>query len=130
MADEKRNLLDRLTLEQRDRLHALSSSISHDKLTISFSLDERDGFGRKRSSFYSLTVSRDSQGEPSESKRGFSGEEARLVRCLVAKQVVSTVYDDAVKRNMMTRSQASEELGPILKAYDVHIATLLEGEGT
>jgi hypothetical protein len=130
MTDEKKSLLERLTPEQRDRLQALVTTISYDKLTVSFSLDDRDSTGRKRSAFYSLTVSRDAREETAEKRvPGFSVDETRVVRCLLSKQVVSTVYDDAVKRGMLPRSQAGEELRPILEAYDVHIAKLLAGEG-
>jgi hypothetical protein len=124
MPDEKKSPLEQLTPEQQARLQNLSADISYDKLTVSFSLDERDLTGRKRSSFFSLGVSR--KGSP-DGPLGFTQDEIRVVRCLVSKQVVATVYDDAVKRGMLPRALANGELRPILDAYDSHIAKLMEG---
>lgn len=125
---EKKSLSDRLTPEQRARLANLSAEISYDRITVSFSIDERDANGRKRSAFYSLGVSRKAP-DDSDSPVGFTADEQRLVRCIVSKQVVSVVYDDAVKRGMLNGSAAKDELRPILEAYDSHIAKLLAGEG-
>jgi hypothetical protein len=126
-AAKKLDPFDRLTPEQKARLQGLSSEISFDRLTVSFSLEGRDGNGFKRSSFFSLGCSRKT--DESAKAEGFSQEEIRVVRCVVSKQVVSTVYDDAVKRGLMSRSQAGEELRPILESYDNHIVRLLSGEG-
>lgn len=98
-------------------------------MTVSFSIDERDANGRKRSAFYSLTVSRkEDEGETKRSPSGFTGDEVRLVRAIISKQVVATVYDDAVKRGMLPGGLAKDELGPILNAYDATIAKHLSGE--
>ena len=125
--NEKKSLFDRLTPEQRARLQNLSADISFDRITVSFSLDEKDMNGRKRSAFYSLGCSRKATDE-TDSPVGFNQEEIRLVRCVISKQVVATVYDDAVKRGMLNGSSAKDELRPILEAYDNQIARLLAGE--
>lgn len=78
------------------------------------------------SAFYSTTVRR-REGDGVE-QPGFTPEEARLVRLVVSKQVVSTVYDDAVARRMMTPGQAQEELPAILDSYDRRLAHLLAKE--
>jgi len=126
-ATKKLELFERLSPEQKAKLQALTAEISYDKLTVSFSVEGRDFNGNKRSAFFSLGCSR-KPGEDSQAP-GFSQDEMRLVRCVVSKQVVSTVYDDAVKRGIMPRGQASEELRPIVEAYDNHILKLLSGEG-
>src|SRR5271155_1088126 len=107
---EKKTLLERLTSKQVARLNNLSSEIRHDRITVSFSIDARDEQGRKMSVFYADTVSR--KGDYPEVAVGFSNEEIRLVRLLVAKSVVSIVYDEAVFKHMFTAAQAAEELKP------------------
>lgn len=115
----------KLSPKQQARLQALTAEIVHDRITVSFSIDERDS-GRKQSAFYSTTVRRrehDGNEQP-----GFSTDEARLIRLVLSKQVVSTVYDDAVARRMMAPGQAQEELSLILENYDRRLAHLLAKE--
>jgi hypothetical protein len=104
----------------------LTAEILHDRITVSFSIDERDGSGRKLSSFYSTTVRR-REGDGVE-QGGFTPEDARLIRLVLSKQVVSTVYDDAVARRMMPPVQAQEELSLILENYDRRLTRLLAKE--
>lgn len=125
---EKKTLLERLTPKQVTRLNNLSSEIRHDRITVSFSIDARDEQGRKMSVFYADTVSR--KGNDPEMPLGFTNEEVRLVRLLVAKSVVSIVYDEAVFKRMFTAAQAMDELKPIQEAYDARIAKLLSDEGS
>ena len=121
MSDPK-SLAERLTQEQRDHLAGVASSISHEGLTTSFSLEGRDTLtGMKKSCFLSLKVARgDGQGP------GWVQEDMRLVRCLLSKEVVAAVYDDAVRRRMMDPPEATERLRPILAAYDSQIVKILE----
>ncbi len=83
--------------------------------------------GMKRSAFFSVGCSRKAT-DDSDAPVGFSMEEMRIVRCVVSKQVIATVYDDAVKRGIINKAQAGEELRPILEAYDNHVVKILAGE--
>lgn len=136
--DEKQNPFESLSPEQRQRLANLSADISYDRITVSFSLEQRDETGRKMSCFLSLRAGRKprngqdadtSAADPKVPGNGaFSQDEARIVRLLVSKQVVAAVYDDAVKRRILSTGQAADELKPILTAYDGHLAKLVTGE--
>ena len=102
----------KLSPKQQARLQALTAEIVHDRITVSFSIDERDS-GRKQSAFYSTTVRRrehDGNEQP-----GFSTDEARLIRLVLA-------------RRMMAPGQAQEELSLILENYDRRLAHLLAKE--
>lgn len=125
---ERRTLSDRLTPEQKARLQSLVVQMEHERITVAFSIDDRDPNGRKQSAFYSDTVRRKNaeDGTP----QGFSNEESRLIRLHLSRSVVQVVYDEAVKHGMFSKSQAMEELRPIMDAYDAHIATVLAGEKT
>ena len=126
--------LDSLTPEQRERLQSLSASLSFDKITVSFSIEDRDGNGRKKSAFYSVTGSRghgaeltqlaDSPGGPA----GYTEADARLVHCILSKHVVSATYSDAVRRGIIRADSARTELKSILQAYDSRMLTLLSKE--
>lgn len=120
---DKKTLVDRLAPEQLERLRTLTSEILHERITVSFSIDERDPNGRKQSAFFSTTVRRKSDDVDSES--GWTNAEARLIRLTVSKQVVGIVYEEAVLKRMLTPSQATDELRPILEAYDRRIAKAL-----
>ena len=125
MNDEKKALLERLTPKHAARLKTLTTEIRHDRITVSFSIDVRDPSGRKMSAFYSDTVSR--RGDDHENPQlGFTSEEIRLVRLIVARQVVSVVYDEAVLKRMFTSDLAAQELKPIQEAYDARILKVLE----
>jgi len=126
MSDERKTLVERLAPEKLNRLRNLTSEIVHERITVSFAIDERDPNGRKQSAFFSTTVRR--KGDDLEAGAGWSNDELRVIRLAVSKQVVGIVYEEAVLKRMLTPSQAAEELKPILEAYDVRIAKLL-GDG-
>lgn len=119
MSGPKKTLPDRLTQDQLDHLSRLTSSVSYESMTISFSLDGRDATGTKKSCFYSLKVGR------GDGDAGWLGDDMRVVQCLVSKEVVATVYHDAVRRRMMGQEDARDALMPILASYDCKIAKLL-----
>ncbi len=137
--DEKKPLplttptpLDNLSPELRARLDGLQSEIRFEKLTTSFSIEERTQ-GGKRGTFYSVTASRGHGAEVSQfhenvASVSYSPEEAKIVRCLLAKHVVGVTYDDASKRGILPKKQAHEEARGILHAYDEAIVRILRGE--
>jgi hypothetical protein len=127
MSDDKKSLLERLGPDAAQRLQGLTSEISYEKVTVSFSLDGRDANGLKRNAFYSLTVGRR---EYEGAAKGFTADELRVLRCILSKQVVSTVYDDAVKRLLLPGNVAKDELTVILERYDNQLVKLLKPEGT
>lgn len=110
-----------LTPEQRARLENLASEISYDRMTVSFLLEGKNPEGLKASAFFSLAVSK----KDSEDGNGFTHEDMKLVRCLLSKQVVATVYDDAIRRKIISPSVAVGELRGILESYDEHIERLM-----
>jgi len=115
-------LSDRLTPEQKAILSSLSASVSYEGMTISFSLDGKDLYtGVRKSAFFSLKVSR------GDGQDGWSTGDSRVVRCLLSKEVVTAVYDDAVRRRMLEASEAREQLRPILASYDNQLVKLLGG---
>ena len=68
-------------------------------------------------------------GSEHQSPVGFTPDEAKVARLLLSKHVVASVYDDAVKRGMMSSSTAQEELRAILHRYDNGLVKLLSIEG-
>ena len=125
--------LENLTVEQRERLQTLASSLSYDKLTVSFSIEDRDANGRKKSCFYCVTASRgqDPAAQPEDRTSvgvGYTESDARLAHCLLSKHVISATYSDAVRRGLMPLNAAKDEMHAILKAYDDRLATLLQKE--
>lgn len=136
MSNETKPLspLANLSAKQQDRLKELSGSLSVDKITVSHSLEERSRDGRKSSVFYSVTASRGAGAELPQlandhhSPVGFSPADTKLARLVLAKHVVASVYDDAVKRGLMPSSAAQEELRAILTRYDASIAKVLGSE--
>lgn len=125
--------LDSLPPELRARLDSLQSTISFDKLTVSFSIEERSA-GGKRSAFYSVTASRGHGAEVDQlhettPSAGYTPEDARIVRCLLSKHVVGATYDDAAKRGILPKRQAAEEAKGILHAYDEAIVRLITPNG-
>jgi len=125
--------IDQLTDEQKTRLRNLSSEIRLDKITVSYSVDDRDARGRRKSAFYSVTASRGHGAEVQEFHQdspgaSFTVEEAKVVRCLVSKHVVSSVYNDAVQRGIMSSNEARDEAKAILAGYDAQIVRALVGK--
>lgn len=83
------------------------------------------------SAFYSVTASRGTGAEINQlandhhEPAGFSPDETKLARLVLAKHVVASVYDDAVKRGLLAPAAAQEELRAILTRYDNGIARTL-----
>ena len=125
--------LEQLSPDLKTRLRNLSSEIRLDKITVSYSVDDRDSRGRRKSAFYSVTASRGHGAEVQEFHQDgpgtqFTFEEARVVRCLVSKHVVSSVYNDAVQRGIMSSNEARDEAKAILVGYDNQIVRALTGK--
>lgn len=134
MATDPKKPLDDLTPEQQALLANLRTEVRYDKITVSFSLEDRDGRGVKKSAFTSVTASRGhgaevpqmAEGSPG---TGYSEMEAKVVHSLVAKHVVAETYGDAVRRRIMSSETANEELGAILRAYDNRIVKVIQSTG-
>jgi hypothetical protein len=125
--------LDTLSPELRARLDGLQTEVRFEKLTTSFSIEERTA-GGKRGTFYSVTASRGHGAEVNQfhedaPSASYSPEEAKIVRCLLAKHVVGATYDDASKRGILPKKQVLEEAKAILLAYDEAIVRILRGDG-
>ena len=121
--------LDNLSPELRARLDTLQNEVRFDKITTSFSIEERSA-GGKRGTFYSVTASRGHGAEVNQfhedaATAAYTPEEAKIVRCLLAKHVVGATYDDAGKRGILSKRQAAEEAKGILHAYDEAIVRIL-----
>ena len=112
---------DALTPENRKLLQKLEESISHEKVTVGFSIEGRDVKGRKRWASYTTTVSCRDEG-------GWSFSELQIVNCLVTKRVVSATCGAAFRRGLMTKGEALEEARALLRSYDANIVGLL-GKG-
>lgn len=126
---EKRPLspFDRLTPEQRERGRKLRDSLSLDKITLSFSIEDRDSEGRKKSAFYSVSASRGAALEGTAG--GYSMEETQLVRTFLARHVVQATYDDAFRRRILSHTAENvRERDAILAAYDDKLVHLLANE--
>jgi hypothetical protein len=122
--------LDSLTEEQRKRLESLQSEIRTDKITVSFSIEDRDRSGRKKSAFISITSSRGHGAEiqqlnGNDAPAAFTMEEANIVHALLSKHVVAATYMDAVARGFLATNAARNELSGILQAYDKRLLKLL-----
>lgn len=133
MSDPTATPYDQLTPEQKERLKKLAAEVRLDKITVSFSIDDRDAKGRRKSAFYSVTGSRGHGAEVPQMHENapsatFTVEEAKIVRCMLAKHVVGAVYDDASKRGIISRDEAREEAGRILGSYDAQIAKIVTGK--
>ena len=107
--------------------------MSFDKLTVSFSIDDRGLNGRKKSAFYSVTASRGTGAEVDQLHEegraaGFAPEDVKIVRNLLCKHVVAAVFDDAVKRGLIDPKEAALEARTILASYDESIAKMLQSQ--
>ena len=119
----KATTLDDLPPELREHLSAIASSIQVDKITVSYSIEDRDMSGRKKSAFYCVTGSRGSGHDNTGS--AFSMEETKIARWLLSKHVVASVYDDAIRRGIMSNDEARAEAKSILASYDTQIVKIL-----
>ena len=111
---------DPLTPEQRARLQRLEASIAHDKVTVGFSIEDRDPQGRKKWALFTTTVS------PKGDISSWSPQEVQIVSCVVSKRVVLATYRDAFRRGIMTREVAAEEAQSIVAGYDTNLTNLLK----
>lgn len=124
---------DDLTPEQRSKLKKLSSEVSIDKVTVSFSIEDRDPSGRKKSAFYSVTASRGAGAEVTQMQEegasaGFTLDEVRLARAILSRHVVQTTYDDAFRRKILSFNDDNRaERDSILASYDQVIVGLVGG---
>lgn len=131
MADK--NPLESLTPSQQARLRKLQAEIQFDKLTVSFSIEDRDPNGRKKSAFYSVTASRGTGAEIPQMHEvaqpaGFAAEDVKIVRTLLCKHVVRAVFEDGARRGMMSAKDASTEARTILASYDEALVKLLQSQ--
>lgn len=114
MSERPKAPLEELTESQRERLRKLREEILLDKITISFSIDDRDPSGRRRSAFYSVNVARSS-----EEAAGWSLDEIRAVRALVSAHVVAATYDDAFRRKVLPFNEETKaERNAIVANYE------------
>jgi len=118
-----------LTPEQQARLDKLVAEVRVDKVTASFSIEDR-AFGGKKSAFVSQTASRGhgaeiDQMQEDTSPANWTIEEAAIVHCVLSKQVVAATYRDAVHRRIISAETAREELPLIIHRYDENIARLV-----
>lgn len=117
--------LESLTEEQKDRLRKLESELRFDKLTVSFSIEDRDGAGRRKQTFFSASVSRN---DGKQTLSGWTQQEVQLVSCMLSRQVVLTTYRDALRRKVLPREVVQTELPGILAAYDHNLMSLAAGK--
>ena len=117
--------LESLSQEQQASLNSIVSTLCLDKIVVSFSIEDRDMTGRKKSAFYCVTGSRgpDSDGVIS----GYTLDEAKLAHCLLSKHVLAVTYLDAVTRGILPVETARTELQNMNQVYDNRIVKLLGG---
>ena len=121
--------LESLTEEQRERLRRLESELRYEKLTVSFSIEDRDGAGRRKQTFYSASVTRNGDALlPHGLSVGWSPSEAQIASCLLSRQVVLMTYRDALRRKVLPREIVNAELPGILAAYDQNLVNLMSGK--
>jgi hypothetical protein len=121
---------NKLNQKQRERLQKLETQIQFDKITVSFSIEDRDATGRKKSAFYSATTSRGHGAEVQSLNEetpsaGWTVHEAQIVGCLLSKHVVRATYRDAVNRGLLSGKSAAEEIQAVFEKYDASLASLL-----
>lgn len=122
--------IDTLTAEQKARLDNLVSEVRLDKVTVSFSIEDRDAQGRKKSCFVSETASRGHGAEMTQmhedgNPANWTIEEASVVHCVLSKHVIKATYRDAIHRRIISSETAREELVAILRKYDENITRIL-----
>lgn len=61
---------------------------------------------------------------------GFAAEDVKIVRNLLSKHVVAATYEDAMRRGIINKSAAIEELRAITTSYDDAIARNLASNGS
>jgi hypothetical protein len=121
MTTEPEDSLSQLTPEQKARLESLETEIRFDKITVAYSIEDRDAEGRKKWSMYSPSVCREGGG-------GWTAREAQIVSVILSKHVIQTTYRDVAKRKIMRPAEAAEEAAAIIRGYDMNLANLLKSE--
>jgi hypothetical protein len=112
------------TEEKKRHARKLLSSVQVDKITVSFSIEDRDRAGRKKSSFVSVTASRGAGAEVPQLQEngpsaGYTPEEARIIRLYLSREVVRATYDDAFRREAMIYDEVTKsERDRIIGSYD------------
>jgi hypothetical protein len=123
------------TEEKKRHLRKLLSSVQVDKITVSFSIEDRDRSGRKKGAFVSVTASRGAGAEVPQMQEsgpsvGYTPEEARFVRLFLSREVVRATYDDAFRREVLIYDEASRsERDRVIKNYDKVLEALGGSEG-
>ncbi len=112
---------DGLAKEVQARLAKLETSLVYDKITVSFSLEERLATGRRMSCFVSMTANKGSQ-DPLDLQAGFSPSEIDVVRCILSKKVVAATYADAILRGLISLDRGLAEETLIQAKYNALIA--------
>jgi len=121
MATENGDPFEHLTPKQKERLRSLEAEIRYDKITMAYSIEDRDPEGRKKWTMYSPSVCKEGGGS-------WTPKEAQIVSLILSKHVTLTVYRDAAKRRIMAPPEAAEEATAILRGYDANLANLLKNE--
>lgn len=125
-APKLRNPYEDLSPEQQGRGRKLLEEISLDKITLSFSIEDRDVNGRKKSAFYSVSASR-RQADEETSGAGYTMDEALIVRTHLSRHVVKSVYEDAFRRKIIPFTEANvAERDATLRSYDERMVQLLK----
>lgn len=109
-----------LTEPQKERLRVLEQEIETEKLTSSFTIEDRDSQGRRKSTFFSASIAK-------KGASGWTAAEEQIVAVLLGKRVTKAAYRDAVKRGIITMDVARQELPAILVSYDADLSSILEG---
>lgn len=94
-------------------LSRVHSEISHNSITISFSVEGKSTVGDKRSVFCSYSSSR--------AAGSWDAAEAKLASVLLAQSVVKTVYREAIRTQVLSLSAAKEQLARIDETYTKHL---------
>lgn len=89
----------------------IERSIRIEKVTSSYSLENRTERGYRMSSFLSYTARSDSE-------EGWTMEEARYVEAVLSQQVVSDLYTDAFARQQLTKEQRQADLQKMTPIYE------------
>lgn len=111
--NEEPEVTDELTPEVKKRLESFASTILVDKITVSFSIEDRNADGQKKSVFLSVNAVCDP-----DVKGGYSLQETALARVILSRHVVSMVYEDAFFRRVLPNTEElRKERDTILSNY-------------
>ncbi len=106
----------------KERLETFASSILVDKITVSFSVEDRNAEGQKKSVFMSLNAMCDPNLGP-----GYSVQEMDLARVILGRRLVHMVYEDAFLRRVLPHNEAYRtERDTILELYSKKAQILMK----